>query len=112
MVSKRLGIRLTKKGAVKIERIVVDDVVMMDDKSKPVALNTQVGNKIAGKISNPGNLNKYRTLRSNLSSIFFEPAREDEILRILTNLDPDKSPGFDGIPALSLKGVLRLFHRS
>lgn len=52
-------------------------------------------------------VNKFRTLTSNPSSIFFEPA--EEIWDIIHGRDNNKSPGFDNITAAFLKEWIDIF---
>lgn len=82
--------------------------VLLKDESKSEALKsffTRIGNTISSGISNvhSGNIDKYRTIKDVRDSIFLEPVHHEETLAILNGIDPDKSAGYDGIFALSLK---------
>lgn len=48
-------------------------------------------------------MDKFKTLASTPSSIFFEPVVEPEILDIIRKLDNSKSSGFDNITAIDIK---------
>lgn len=89
-----------------IEAISVDGSVYTKDSDKAAALNayfTEIGKKLAQEACATGDINKYRTLNFCKDSVFLEPADEVEVFSLLSELDDDKSPGYDDISAKALK---------
>lgn len=89
-----------------VDEVVVDGKVIKDDSEKASAFNsffTEIGHKICDKINSAQDVNVHSTLQRSVSSIFFEPAYEDEILNLLTSLDVTKSTGYDEITAIALR---------
>lgn len=54
---------------------------------------------------NLNNLNSFSTIRSNVNSIFIEPATTDEIKEIIDNLNTNKAKGHDEISPKSIKAL-------
>lgn len=89
-----------------VRKLAVNGSDITDDASKATAFNeffTEIGHKIAEKIPNIPDINKYSTIRTSSKSIFIEQARDNEILDILMSLDHSKSTGCDEVSAMSLK---------
>ena len=64
-----------------------------------------IGPKLASKIQNTGKQYYEYLNDSNKRSIFRKPIVEDEILKIISKFDKNKSPGHDGIGNLIVKRV-------
>lgn len=64
---------------------------------------SNVGENLASGINSDKDIRKFRTLPTQSSSIYLQPATVEEVILLIKNLDSKKSPGPDSISAETIK---------
>lgn len=103
-INSLLGKSNGKKQAVSLK----DGNVVIDEGMASECFNeffASVGSDLSNGIpeTDQDDLNEFNTLSVNPLSIFFDPVTEGKVHSIISSMNIDKSPGFDGISVGSLK---------
>lgn len=79
----------------------VDDPMLIADMFNDYFANIAL--ELAPVATGVSDVSSLGTLSSQSRCFYLEPVTSDEVLRLVTKLSDDKSPGFDGIPPKALK---------
>ena len=87
-----------------IDNVLVNDPKLIANKFNNYFIN--VGSSLSEKIIDPGGSYLDYVKTSHLNSMFMLPTDESEILDIVSNFNPNKSPGYDSISPKVIKASI------